>query len=137
MKEITISQLVSETGINSSAIRYYEKEGLIHSIGRKGLQRVFSIQVMEQLALIMLAKQAGFSIAEIETMLQKSQSPIDKTKLKQRASQIDQQIKEMQILSKMLHHVAHCSFENSLDCPKFQRILAKVKKSFLSKSHSS
>jgi len=46
MNEITISTLVRQTGLTSSALRYYERMGLIRSIGRKGLQRVFSEQVL-------------------------------------------------------------------------------------------
>lgn len=130
MKEITISELVMQTGLNSSAIRYYEKEKLIHAIGRKGLQRVFAIQVIDQLALIQLAKQAGFSIREIRKMLEKPQSPIDKSQLHQKAVQIEKQIIEMQILSKSLRHIAQCSFDNPLECPKFQKLLLGAKAHF-------
>lgn len=131
MKEITISELVVQTGLNSSAIRYYEKEKLIHAIGRKGLQRVFSVHVIDQLALITLAKQAGFSIREIRKMLEKPQSPIDKSQLQQKALQIEECIVEMQMLCKTLRHVAQCSFDNPLQCPKFQKIIAGAKAQFL------
>lgn len=131
MKEITMSELARQTGLKSSAIRYYEKEKLIHPIGRKGLQRVFSIQIIDQLALIHLAKQAGFSIQEIRSMLEKPQSPIDKNQLKQKALQIEEKIVEMKVLSKTLRHVAQCSFDNPLNCPKFQKILSAVKRECL------
>ncbi|MCU4413535.1 helix-turn-helix domain-containing protein [Acinetobacter sp. WU_MDCI_Axc73] len=134
MKEITISELVAQTGLNSSAIRYYEKQGLIHAIGRKGLQRVFSIQVIDRLVLISLAKHAGFSIREIARMLEQPHSPIDKKQLEQKALQIEQRIAEMQLLSKTLRHVAQCSFENPLECPKFQKILSNAKSEFLDPS---
>ena len=49
MKELSISQVVRQTKIPSSTIRYYERIGLIHSIGRNGLQRIFNEQVIGQL----------------------------------------------------------------------------------------
>lgn len=123
MNELSISELVKRTGIPSSTIRYYEHEGLIRSIGRKGLQRVFHIQVIDQLRLIHLGKQAGFSLKELHKMLQNSLNPIDKIKLEQRANEIDQQIAKLEVLRKSLRHVAQCQYENPLQCSKFQKLL--------------
>ena len=66
MNEITISTLVRQTGLTSSALRYYERMGLIRSIGRKGLQRVFSEQVLEQLALIELGKKQDLVLLKLK-----------------------------------------------------------------------
>lgn len=56
MQEITISELSVLFKIPSSTIRYYEALGLIHSIGRQGLQRVFSKHVITTMQLIVLGK---------------------------------------------------------------------------------
>ncbi|WP_288383427.1 helix-turn-helix domain-containing protein [uncultured Acinetobacter sp.] len=127
MNEITISTLVRQTGLTSSALRYYERMGLIRSIGRKGLQRVFSEQVLEQLALIELGKKAGFSIAEIKAMLGRPDSQVDKLKLEEKAQELEQKIRELESLRKMLNHATQCSFVNPLECPKFKRIMALSK----------
>ena len=60
MKELSISQVVRQTKIPSSTIRYYERIGLIHSIGRNGLQRIFNEQVIDQLLLISLGNRQVF-----------------------------------------------------------------------------
>lgn len=123
MNELSIAELVKRTGIPSSTIRFYEHEGLIRSIGRKGLQRIFHIQVVDQLLLIGLGKQAGFSLKELQKMLQNKAQPIDKNKLEQRANEIDDQIKQLDALRQSLRHVACCHYENPLECAKFQKLL--------------
>lgn len=123
MNELSISELVKITGIPSSTIRYYEKEGLIRSIGRKGLQRVFHLRVIDELCLIDLGKQAGFTLKELEKMLQNKLNPIDKIKLEQRANEIDQQIKQLDLLRKSLRHVVQCQYNNPLQCLKFQKLI--------------
>lgn len=123
MSELSITKLVKQTGVPSSTIRYYENEGLIRSIGRKGLQRVFHHHVIDQLLLINLGKQAGFTLKEIKIMLHNKTQPIDKIKLEQRANEIDEQIFKLDALRKSLRHIANCQFDNPLECAKFQRLL--------------
>ncbi|OTG81000.1 helix-turn-helix domain-containing protein [Acinetobacter sp. ANC 4648] len=123
MNELSIAELVKRTGIPSSTIRYYEHEGLIRSIGRKGLQRIFHIQVVDQLLLIGLGKQAGFTLKQLHKMLQNKSQPIDKNKLEQRASEIDAQIQQLDALRQSLRHVAQCQYENPLECSQFQKLL--------------
>ena len=57
------------SGLPASTLRYYEEKGLIRSIGRNGLKRVFSESVIQRLALIALGREAGFSLDEIAAML--------------------------------------------------------------------
>lgn len=54
------------TGISASAIRFYEKEGLMPSVARKASGvRIFSDADVERLTFIKELKAAGLSIAEI------------------------------------------------------------------------
>ena len=123
MQEITISELSALFKIPSSTIRYYEELGLIHSIGRKGLQRVFSKNVIATLQLIILGKKAEFSLDELKQMLAVKNAPIAKDVLLKKAEDIDQHIQQLDILRQGLQHVAQCSFDNPLECPKFQKIM--------------
>lgn len=54
---------------------FYEEKGLIKSIGRQGLRRQYSKQVIDQLALIALGRAAGFSLNEIATMFGQDGKP--------------------------------------------------------------
>ena len=123
MGEITISELSVLLKIPGSTIRYYEDLGLIHSIGRKGLQRVFSKNVIVTMQLILLGKTAGFRLDELKEMLSIQEQPISKEKLLSKATQIDQQIAELDQLRKGLRHISQCRFDNPLECKKFRKIL--------------
>ncbi|MEN8158531.1 MAG: MerR family transcriptional regulator [Myxococcota bacterium] len=69
MAEIGIGEVARRAGLASSAIRYYESEGLIPRADRRGGKRVYDEGVLLRLAIIDLAKRAGFTIAEIRQLL--------------------------------------------------------------------
>lgn len=62
---LSITEVGEATGLRSSALRYYEKAGLIEAKERVGGRRHFDPLVLQRLALIALLQEAGFTIAEI------------------------------------------------------------------------
>jgi len=66
---LTIGQVARRSGVRTSALRYYESIGLLPAPMRLGGQRRYGEDVFQQLALIGLAQRAGFSIAQIHTLL--------------------------------------------------------------------
>lgn len=50
-----IAEVARRSGMAASTLRYYEDQGLIRSIGRKGLRPVFDVDILPRLALIALA----------------------------------------------------------------------------------
>ena len=63
-----IAEVARRSGVPASTLRFYEEKGLIASVGRRGLRRVFDPGVLERLALIALGGAAGFSLDEIAHM---------------------------------------------------------------------
>ena len=68
MRYLDIADVARQSGVPASALRYYEEKGLIASVGRRGLRRLFDARVLERLALIALGQAAGFSLDEIAGM---------------------------------------------------------------------
>jgi MerR family redox-sensitive transcriptional activator SoxR len=66
---LTIGEVAESTGVAASALRYYEREGLIPRADRRGGKRVYGEEILDRLALIGAAKAAGFRVAEIKTLL--------------------------------------------------------------------
>ena len=64
MKSLGIGQVAERVGIATSAIRYYEAEGLLPRAERRSGRRVYDESVIERLAIIHLAKGAGFTVAD-------------------------------------------------------------------------
>ena len=69
MDELSIGEVARRAGISTSAIRYYEGEGLLPRPRRRSGRRVYGPEVMVRLRLVELAKQAGFTIPEIRRLL--------------------------------------------------------------------
>ncbi|MBF4992319.1 helix-turn-helix domain-containing protein [Methylophilus sp. QUAN] len=121
---MNISEVVKKTGIKASTLRYYEEIGLIKSLGRKGLQRYFAADVIDQLALISLAKCADFSLQEISAMFAANEQPlVDRNKLLDKAAHIDETIKRLTLMSNCLKHAAVCKAPSHLECPSFRRLM--------------
>lgn len=121
---MNISEVVKKTGIKASTLRYYEEIGLIQSQGRHGLQRTFPASILDQLALITLAKCADFTLAEIRAMFGKGQHfQVNRHQLLAKADQIDETIKRLSIMSDSLKHAATCKAPSHLECPTFRRLM--------------
>lgn len=119
-----IAQVARKAGVAASALRFYEEKGLIASVGRQGLRRRFDPAVLDQLALISLAKAAGFSLNEIRAMFSPDGQPsIDRSMLSAKADEIDATVKRLQAMSKGLRHAAVCPAPSHAECPTFRRLL--------------
>lgn len=68
MKELTIGEVARQANLNPSALRYYEKVGLVNSTGRVNGQRRYHEEVLKRLAIIRLAQQAGFTVTEMQVL---------------------------------------------------------------------
>ncbi len=119
-----ISEVSKQTGIPSSALRFYEQKGLISSVREKGERRRYSPSVLEQLALIALGQAAGLSLDEIRSMLSPYGAPnIDRQLLAAKADEIDALIKRLRAMSSGLRHAAACPAPSHVECPSFQKLL--------------
>ncbi len=65
---MTIGQVARKSGLRASAIRFYEKTGLLPKPDRAGGQRRYSDTVLDRLALLEFAKQCGFRLDEIRQL---------------------------------------------------------------------
>ena len=65
MANMTISEVAHRTGLRASAIRYYEKIGLLPKTQRISGQRRYGHGVFNYLAVIDVAKRAGFRVDEM------------------------------------------------------------------------
>ena len=66
---MTIGEVATRTGLSHSAIRYYESEGLITAPERRGGKRSFGPEVVDAVRVIRLARELGFSLEDIRTLL--------------------------------------------------------------------
>jgi len=124
---VDITEVAQRSGIPASTLRFYEEKGLIASIGRRGLHRVFDPRVLERLALIGLGKASGFSLGEIARMFAPDGRPrIDRQTLRNKAQELDQCIRKLTKMRDSLRHAAACPASSHMECPTFRRFLRAV-----------
>jgi len=68
MPELTISEVARQVGLQASAIRYYEKIGLLPRARRISGQRRYDATALYRLAIIQRARQLGFTLIEIRQL---------------------------------------------------------------------
>jgi MerR family redox-sensitive transcriptional activator SoxR len=66
---LTIGQLSARSGVATSALRFYESEGLIHAERTTGNQRRYPRVELRRVAFVRAAQQVGLSLEEIHTAL--------------------------------------------------------------------
>jgi DNA-binding transcriptional MerR regulator len=119
-----ISEVAKRSGVPASTLRFYEEKGLIASVGRRGLRRVFDRGVLERLALIALGRSAGFSLDEIARMFAPDGRPrIDRRVLAAKAQELDGTIRKLSAMRDGLRHAAVCPAPSHMECPTFRRLL--------------
>jgi DNA-binding transcriptional MerR regulator len=119
-----INEVARRSGVRASTLRYYEERGLIRSVGRRGLRRVFDASVLERLALIALGRSAGLSLEEISRMFAPDGRPrIDRRVLARKAEELDGTIRTMTAMRDGLRHAAVCPAPSHMECPTFRRLL--------------
>jgi len=121
---LDIAEVARQSGVPASTLRFYEEKGLIASTGRRGLRRLFDSGVLEQLALIAVGRDAGFSLDEIGRMFARDGKPsIDRKMLVSKADELDRTIRRLSAMRDGLRHAAACPAPSHMECPTFQRIL--------------
>jgi DNA-binding transcriptional MerR regulator len=120
-----ITEVARQSGVPASTLRFYEEKGLIRSIGRRGLHRLFDPGVLERLALIALGRTAGFTLDEIARMFGPDGRPrIDKRMLADKASELDRTIRRLRAIRRTLLHAVACPAPSHMECPTFRRMLS-------------
>lgn len=67
--DLPIGEIARRAGLNTSAIRYYERIGLVPRPARTSGRRRYDASVLEWLSLIALAREAGFTMAEVKKLV--------------------------------------------------------------------
>jgi MerR family transcriptional regulator, redox-sensitive transcriptional activator SoxR len=67
--QLTIGEVAERSGLAASAIRFYERQGLICATRTEGGQRRFRRDVLRRIAFIRIAQRVGLSLEEIVAAL--------------------------------------------------------------------
>jgi MerR family transcriptional regulator, redox-sensitive transcriptional activator SoxR len=68
--DLTIGEVAARAGLATSAVRYYERVGLLPEPRRSSGQRRYDAQILGKLGFIGVAQSAGFTLREIRELIE-------------------------------------------------------------------
>lgn len=126
MASLTIGEVSRKTGLANSAIRYYEREGLIPKAPKEGGRRIYGIEILDQLALIELAKQAGMTIRETKKLLggldgKRPAAEAWQKLTREKLEEIESRIQSLEQMKHVLEVLRSCDCPTLDDCGRALR----------------
>ncbi len=121
-----IAEVRAVTGLTTATLHHYEDVGLIESVGRSGLRRQYSPAVIEQLAVVVICRRAGFSLNEIRAITNRTEPSSWRATASQRADELDRRIAELERARDGIRHALTCPSSDIMTCEHFQASLSQV-----------
>jgi len=108
-----IGELAGRSGLNASAIRYYETRGLLPAPHRTGGQRRYPANALDRVLLIHFASEMGFMLSEIKVFLNglRDDAPVGprwKKLAHRKIQEVERGIQRARRLKSLLEHLLHC-----------------------------
>ena len=126
--KLSIGEVAEMAGVSVSAIRYYERNGLLPRTERVGGQRRFATNVVRRLEVIAVAKRAGLSLAEVKALLVANDEGASaheqlRALAARRLPEVDAEIERAQAQRNWLAAADACTCESLADCGLFESAL--------------
>jgi DNA-binding transcriptional MerR regulator len=122
---VPIGELARRTGLATSALRYYDRIGLLSPAERAGRRRRYAASSADRVALIRLYQDAGFTLAEIGRLVPAtSRGRRTWARLAERKiAELDARITDAQRAKKLIEHALDCPHPDLFTCPNFRSAL--------------
>ena len=116
-----IGEVARKAGVRTSAIRFYEKAGVLSPASRQNGQRHFAADAEVHLAVIEFARKAGFTIAEIKLLFHgfRKSAPASarwQQLARKKYREMDLLITRLKTMQKLLKKSMRCQCTNLDDC---------------------
>lgn len=119
---LPIDKVAKESGLASSALRYYERCGLINVGIKIGGRRHYSRSVLHRLSVIKVCQAVGFSLSEIGELLDMTSEPDGSSAWRELAQRrrrdIEEQIRLLRSLADTLDSAIDCECVKLTECPE-------------------
>jgi MerR family redox-sensitive transcriptional activator SoxR len=118
---VKIGELASRTGVNASAIRYYEKLSLVPAPYRASGQRRYTHEAIYRVLLIRFAREMDFSLEEIKIFLSglTDKAPVGKRwkrLVHSKIKEVDETVARARRLKSLLEHLLYCRCASLREC---------------------
>jgi MerR family redox-sensitive transcriptional activator SoxR len=120
--------VAARAGIKASAIRFYEKAGLLPQPNRSGGQRRYDATAVERLAILEFAKDCGFTLAECRELFNgfRDDAPLSSRMRKlagKKIAELDALSRRVALMKELLENSLRCKCVDLRECGR--RILTR------------
>jgi DNA-binding transcriptional MerR regulator len=114
MKEdlLSIGEAAARAGVATSAIRYYERRGLLDADARASGQRRFKTETLRRLVFIGMLQDAGLALDEIDGILHAASVAEWKAIAARRLEALDEEIAQLQHAREVLAGALPCRYDH-------------------------
>ncbi len=118
---MTIGQVAKEAGLRASAIRFYEKAGLLPKPPRFSGQRRYDQTALERLAVLEFAKDCGFTLAECRQLFNgfRDTAPLSRRVqdlAKKKVAELDALTRQIAVMKHLLEQAQECRCMDLQEC---------------------
>ncbi len=132
---MTIGEVADALSVPATTLRYYEREGFLVRPGRSAAgYRLYDSAAMERIRFLRAAQSAGFTLADIQTLLRLSDErevtcrATVQTLITARLAEVQNKIKDLKRVQEMLElSLARCR-RSKKECPLLNELSSKGKK---------
>jgi DNA-binding transcriptional MerR regulator len=110
-----IGDVAARVGVATSALRYYERRGLVAADARVSGQRRYSWSTVRRLVFIQMLQDTGLSLDDIQGVLDADDNAGWKHIARQRLVQLDNDIARLRHSRELLAAALLCRFDHPLD----------------------
>ena len=128
---MTIGEVAKQAGLRASAIRFYERSGLLPKPLRSGGQRRYDSTILERLAVLERAKDCGFTLEEIRMLFNGFRGDVPLSKrwqdlAREKIAELDALAERIAVMKDLLERAQRCRCVDFQECGR--RILAGAAK---------
>jgi DNA-binding transcriptional MerR regulator len=119
----SIGEVAAHFGLPTHVLRHWESAGLL-TPARDGDRRRYTEADLYRVASILIAKDAGFGLADIRAMMTATTAPARHEVMARHREALTQRIAQAQAALSMLEGALNCPHDDLMTCPHFQAHLA-------------
>ncbi|MFI6154101.1 MerR family transcriptional regulator [Kitasatospora sp. NPDC051170] len=119
---MTIGQLAEITDVPASAIRFWERNGLLPAPERQSGQRRYPPSAADRIVLLRKFQQAGLSLAEVREF--QEDQPRRQAMIRAKIAEVEQRMLDLDHAHQLLTHALQCGRTDIVTCPTFREQMA-------------
>ncbi|MGD9997655.1 MAG: MerR family transcriptional regulator [Ilumatobacteraceae bacterium] len=112
---LAIGEVAALVGVATSALRYYERRGLVVADARASGQRRYGEATVRHLVFVQMLQDAGLSLDDIQGILEAADNAAWKQIARRRLEQLDDEIARLTHSRELLAAALLCRFDHPLD----------------------